>query len=342
MPYPLLMKISVIGASGYAGGELLKFISLHSDFQLHHIAAGNNAGELITDLHPHLIEFAGRKFEAIEFEKINQSDLVFVALPHGESSKLVSKIDANVKIVDLGADFRLKDGGQWRKYYSGEYAGHWTYGLPELVDHQTIATSLRVANPGCYATAISLAIAPALDFVDCNDIVVVASSGTSGAGRNAKVNLPHTKFSNNLSSYKFGGLHQHTPEIEQILAQQAGAQVRISFTPVLVPIDRGILATVTAKLLKDISIEQMRSEFVKFYKDCQFIEILAEPELPDTLSVLGTNNVKIQLAFDSHVNRLIVSSSLDNLTKGAATQAIQNANLMFGLPEQSGLIKVGA
>jgi N-acetyl-gamma-glutamyl-phosphate reductase len=335
------MKISVIGASGFTGGELLSFIDHHPDFHLHHIAAGNNSGELITDLHPQLTGFDNKKFESIQIGKINESDLVFIALPHGESSKLIHKINTNVKIVDLGADYRLKDGQQWRKYYPGEYAGHWTYGLPELVDHAIIATSLRVANPGCYATAISLAIAPALDFIDINDIVIVASSGTSGAGRNAKVNLHNSKFENNLSSYKFGGVHQHIPEIEQTLAQIAAAPVKISFTPVLAPITRGILATVTAKVLKNITPENMRSIFIEFYKNSQFIQILAQSELPDTLSVLGTNNVKIQLAFDSHVNRLIVSSSLDNLTKGAATQAIQNANLMSGLPEHLGLVRTG-
>lgn len=337
MDYPNPMKASVVGASGYTGGELLNFLYDHPFFQLHHIAAGSNAGEKIVELHPHLSKFGLQVFESVDHAKLNESDLVFIALPHGESSKLVPRIDEDVKIVDLGADFRLSDKDQWAKFYSGEYAGQWIYGLPELVDKKVISSAQKVANPGCYATAISLAIAPALDFIDKEDIVVVASSGTTGAGRNAKVNLPESKFIDNLTSYKFGGIHQHTPEIEQTLSQITNSKVKISFTPVLASLPRGILATVTAKVTKPLSYQQMRAEFSEFYKDSKFIQILDEPELPDTSSVLGTNNVKMQLSFDSHVNRLVVSTSLDNLTKGAATQAIQNANLMCGFAEDAGL-----
>ena len=338
MAYPCAMKISVIGASGYAGGELLRVIDSHPDFYLHHIAASSNAGEFITQLHPYLPQFGEQKFENISLDKVNDSDLAFIALPHGESSKLVKEINSNIKIVDLGADYRLGKKEQWMKYYPGEYAGQWTYGLPELVEHKKIATSSRVANPGCYATAISLAIAPGVEFIDQKDIVVVALSGTSGAGRSAKVNLPDSKFSNNLTSYKFGGVHQHTPEIEQVLSEIAGSEVKISFTPVLVPIEKGILATVTAKVIKEMTYEQMRKRYEDFYKGAKFVQILDEGLLPDTLSILGSNKVKIQLAFDTHTNRLIISAALDNLTKGAATQAIQNANLMFGLPEETALL----
>ena len=183
------MKTAVVGASGYAGGELLRLLSNHPKFKLSYIAAGSNAGEPITNLHPQLTNFTGRNFEETEIAKINNSDLVFIALPHGESAKLISQIDPKVKIVDLGADFRLVDGKKWEKYYGGKHAGSWVYALPELVDHKLISSANKVANPGCYATAIALSIAPALSLINAEDIVVVAASGTTGAGRSAKVNL---------------------------------------------------------------------------------------------------------------------------------------------------------
>lgn len=332
------MKIGVVGASGYSGGELLRLLNSHPIFNISYIAAGSNAGALITDFHPQLTDFAGLDFKPTSVVEMNKCDLVFIALPHGESSKLIGEVAEHVRIVDLGADFRLKDSKQWQKYYKSEYPGQWTYGLPELVGHDQIQQSKRVANPGCYATAISLAIAPALSFIDIDDIVVVASSGTSGAGRSAKVNLPGSEFRNNLTSYKFGGVHQHTPEIEQILSALCNQNVKISFTPVLAPIPRGILATVTAKLSKQISIFDVTSQFNQFYEESSFVSVLDQTLMPQTLEVLGTNNVQLQVAVDDHVNRLIVSCAIDNLGKGAASQAIQNANIMFGLPEETGLL----
>ena len=208
------MKIGVVGASGYAGGELLRLLSEHPNFEITFIGAHSNAGESITALHPQLIQFEGQKFSAVNVDDLNKCDLVFTALPHGESAKLISQLNEKVKIVDLGADYRLTDKTQWDKYYGGSYAGSWTYGLPELTDHQVIAKSKQVASPGCYATAIALSIAPVINQIDSEDIVVVAASGTTGAGRTAKVNLIGSEVMNNLTSYKFGGVHQHTPEIE--------------------------------------------------------------------------------------------------------------------------------
>ena len=248
----------MVGASGYAGGELLRLLSNHPKFKLSYIAAGSNAGEPITNLHPQLTNFAGRNFEETEIAKINNSDLVFIALPHGESAKIISQIDPKVKVVDLGADFRLVDSKRWEKYYGGKHAGSWVYALPELVDHKLISSANKVANPGCYATAIALSIAPALSLINAEDIVVVAASGTTGAGRSAKVNLLGSEVMNNLTSYKFGGIHQHTPEIEQILSSISRESVKISFTPVLAPMPRGILATVTAQLTQQSSAEQIR------------------------------------------------------------------------------------
>ena len=335
------MKIAVVGASGYAGGELLRLLAGHPKFEISYIAAGSNAGELITNLHPQLTNFAGRKFESTNVEMINKCQLAFIALPHGESAKLISQIDKNVKIVDLGADFRLQNPESWQKYYGGEHAGSWVYGLPELVDHKEISKSNQVANPGCYATAIALSIAPAISIIDCEDIVVVAASGTTGAGRSAKVNLIGSEVMNNLTSYKFGGVHQHTPEIEELLSKIGKKNIKISFTPILAPMPRGILATVTAKLTTKTSIENVQDLFSSYYKNSKFVTLLATGSMPMTSAVLGSNNAQIQVAIDEHVGRLVVSTAIDNLGKGAAGQAIQNANLMCDLSEDLGLQNLG-
>jgi len=335
------MKIAVVGASGYAGGELLRLLAGHPKFEISYIAAGSNAGELITNLHPQLTNFAGRKFESTNVEMINKCQLAFIALPHGESAKLISQIDKNVKIVDLGADFRLQNPESWLKYYGGEHAGSWVYGLPELVDHKEISKSTQVANPGCYATAIALSVAPAISIIDCEDIVVVAASGTTGAGRSAKVNLIGSEVMNNLTSYKFGGVHQHTPEIEEVLSKIGKKNVKISFTPILAPMPRGILATVTAKLTTKTSTENARDLFSSYYKNSKFVTLLATGSMPMTSAVLGSNNAQIQFAIDEHVGRLVVSTAIDNLGKGAAGQAIQNANLMCDFAEDLGLQNLG-
>jgi N-acetyl-gamma-glutamyl-phosphate reductase len=334
------MNVGVVGASGYAGGELLRLLSNHPNFKLAYISAGSNAGELITAIHPHLTNFAEQKFESTDMSRINKCELVFIALPHGESAKLISQINEDVKIIDLGADFRLSDESSWDKYYSGNYAGKWIYGLPEIVGATEIAKQTRVANPGCYATAISLAIAPVISFIDASDLVVVAASGTSGAGRSAKVELLGSEVMNSLSVYKFGGVHQHTPEIEECLSKFSDSKVKISFTPILAPMPRGILATVTGKLNKPVSIEEIRKTFKEFYRGSAFVSLLPEATMPRTSSVAGTNNVQIQIAIDQHTQRVIVTSVIDNLGKGAAGQAIQNANLICGFNEELGLVNL--
>lgn len=331
------MRVGVVGASGYAGGELLRLLADHPLFQTTFIGAHSNAGESITSLHPHLPMYSGQNFAAVELDDLNKCDLIFIALPHGESAKLISRLQEHVKVVDLGADFRLTDKAQWEKYYGGSYAGSWTYGLPELTNHVLINKSTRVANPGCYATAIALSIAPVLNQIDCEDIVVVAASGTTGAGRAAKNNLIASEVISNLTSYKFGGVHQHTPEIEQILTSICDKSVKISFTPILAPMPRGILATVTAKLTMPSIAAKLRDIYQDFYLESKFVSLMPEGQMPMTNAVLGTNNVAIQIALDTHVNRIVVSTAIDNLGKGAAGQAIQNANLMCNLPEDAGL-----
>lgn len=335
------MKIGVVGASGYAGGELLRILSTHPNFSTVAISAHSNAGELITSLHPHLATFGDQRFSKFSAELFTSCDLVFLALPHGESAaavKVISAVKPSMKFVDIGADFRLEDPAAWSTYYGGEHAGHWVYGLPEIKGQLAkIEKSERVANPGCYATAIALALTPLSHFAHLNDVVVVAASGTSGAGRSTKSNLLASAIMGSMSSYKFGGVHQHTPEIEQCVSQATGKDVRISFTPMLAPMVRGILATVTVKLDQFITSDELRNHFKDYYGDQEFISVLREGEMPATHSVYGSNSAHLQVAVDGHTKRAIVSIAIDNLGKGAAGQAVQNANIMCGLEASLGL-----
>ena len=333
------MKTAVIGASGYAGGELLRLLAIHPHFEVTVVSAHSNAGEQVTSVHPQLQSYAGRKFVTVDSIDFSQVELVFLALPHGESAALIAKIPAQVKIVDLGADYRLEDPVQWQKYYGGNHAGAWVYGLPELTPGQreAIKKESKVANPGCYATSISLGIAPAVGVIDVSDIVVVAASGTTGAGRSAKINLIASEIMGSLTSYKFGGVHQHTPEIEQALSAVAQTEAKISFTPILAPMPRGILSTITAKLTQPLTTQQAHELYAKHYADEFFVDLLPLGQMPKTSAVMGSNKVQVQVAVDEHTNRLVVSVAIDNLGKGAAGQAIQNANLICGLSEISGL-----
>lgn len=336
------MNIGIVGASGYAGGELLRLLQSHPNFTPHYIAAGSNAGEKIASVHSHLTSFGNQVFSSTNPGDINKCDLVFLALPHGESAKIVDEISSDVKVVDLGADFRLRNEDSWKKYYNQDYAGSWVYGLPELANHRdAIQAATRVANPGCYATAVALAAAPAVaqKEVEVDDIVVVAASGTTGAGRTAKVNLSASEIMNSLTSYKFGGVHQHTPEIEESLAAVSQREIRLSFTPILAPMPRGILATVTMKT--ELSENTLRQIYEDAYTAEKFVTFLPAGQMPETSAVLGSNSAHLQIAVDQHTSRLVVSIAIDNLGKGAAGQALQNANLIMGLPEDLGLPALG-
>jgi N-acetyl-gamma-glutamyl-phosphate reductase len=312
---------------------------VHPHFQVTAISAHSNAGELVTSVHPHLTTHNGERFLAVSEIDFSDIELVFIALPHGESASLIAKIPSTTKIVDLGADYRLEDASAWEKYYGGAHAGAWVYGLAELSagQRQAIAKESKVANPGCYATAITLGIAPAVNHVDISDVVVVAASGTTGAGRSAKINLIASEVMGSLTSYKFGGVHQHTPEIEQAVSAIAQKPVKISFTPILAPMPRGILATITAKLNKPMNSKEAHDLFTKHYAGEYFVDVLPIGQMPKTGAVTGSNKVQIQVAVDEHTNRLVISIALDNLGKGAASQAIQNANIITGFHEGSGL-----
>jgi N-acetyl-gamma-glutamyl-phosphate reductase len=337
------MKTAVIGGSGYAGGELLRLLAIHPNFEVLIVSAHSNAGELIQSVHPQLQSYKDQSFVSNEQIDFSEIELVFLALPHGESAALIAKIPAQIKIVDLGADYRLEDRTAWEKYYGGNHAGSWVYGLPELSKNQraAIAKESRVANPGCYATSIALGVAPVFSLIDVSDIVVVAASGTTGAGRNAKINLIASEVVNSLTSYKFGGVHQHTPEIEQAISSLAETPAKISFTPILAPMPRGILSTITAKLTKSVSVEEMHSIYADYFSADTFVDVLPLGQLPKTNAVTGSNKAMMQVAVDEHTNRLVVSVAIDNLGKGAAGQAIQNANIICGFDETTGLVHDG-
>jgi N-acetyl-gamma-glutamyl-phosphate reductase len=326
------IRVAVAGASGYAGGELLRLIAGHPEFDLVAATAHSQAGMPVAVVHPHLVGLdltLGRTEPAA----LAGADLVFLALPHGQSAALAAALPETVKVVDLGADHRLRDSAAWHRYYDGSYAGWWTYGLPELPGQRSaIAESTRVAATGCYAATITLALAPLLaaGAVAAQDVVVVAASGTSGAGRSPKVNLLGSEVIGDLSPYKVG-THQHVPEIKQ-----ATGATSLSFTPVLAPMPRGILATVTAVPV-GTGAADARAVLAAAYADAPFVHVLPEGTWPHTAATYGSNSCHLQATVDVDSGRVIVLSALDNLGKGAAGQAVQCANLMLGLPETTGL-----
>ena len=336
-----MMRVSVAGASGYAGGELLRFLSGHPMIEIEAVTAGGNVGRRLGDVHPQLHSLADRVLEPTTANRLAQADLVFLALPHGESASIASGLPTDMRIVDLGADYRLEDPRDWDTYY-GVYphAGSWVYGLPELDGARAdIALARRVANPGCYATAVALALVPLAKagLIDTSDLVVVAASGTSGAGRKASESLLASEVMGSMSAYKVGGAHQHIPEIEQSISRVSGQPARLSFTTLLAPMPRGIICTSTANVAAGATQEDLIDCLEAAYAGERFVHLLEQGTWPQTSSVSGTNAAVMQVALDAHSGRAIVVSALDNLGKGAAGQALQNANLMLGFDEAMGL-----
>ena len=345
-------RVAVAGASGYAGGELLRLLAGHPHLEIGPLAAHGSAGASVTALHPQLYghpRLRDSVFGPADPTLLADADLLFTALPHGESAQLAAALPAQLKIIDLAADFRLADPEAWARYYPTPYAGRWTYGLPELPGtRDAIRASTTVAAPGCYATAAILALAPLLaaGLVEPSDIVVVAASGTSGAGRSPRPDLLASEVVGSMSAYQVGGTHRHIPEIEQTLFSERAAvfasqPVTLSFTPTLAPMPRGILATCAARLASAGAGPRLRDALIAAYDGEPFVHVLAEGRWPATGPTLGSNAAHLQVAADAHTGRAIVICALDNLVKGAAGQAIQIANLMLGLPETSGLTAHG-
>lgn len=342
------VKVAVAGASGYAGGEVLRLLLGHPGVEIGAVTAGSNAGERLGALQPHLLPLADRVLEPTTVEVLAGHDVVFLGLPHGQSGALaeeLSAMDDQVVVIDCGADFRLEDAGAWEKFYGSAHAGTWPYGLPELPGNRdALRGARRVAVPGCYPTISSLTLAPAVaGGLVVPDVVVVAASGTSGAGKAAKTHLLGSEVMGNASAYGVGGVHRHTPEITQNLGRLLpdASQLKVSFTPLLVPMSRGILATCSAPLAGPVTAEEAHAAYVKAYADEPFVHVLPAGQWPQTQAVLGSNAVHLQVTVDETAGRLVAVGAVDNLAKGTAGAAVQCMNLALGLDETTGLTTVG-
>lgn len=337
-------KVAVAGASGYAGGELLRLLLAHPEVEIGALTAASNAGQRLGAIQPHLLPLADRVLDPTDLEHLSGHDVVFLALPHGQSAEIAEQLGPEVVVIDCGADFRLHDAGLWQEFYGSDHAGSWPYGLPELGgNRESLRGARRIAVPGCYPTVSTLALAPAIahGLVDPASLVVVAASGTSGAGKAAKPHLLGSEIMGNASAYGVGGAHRHTPEIVQNLSglRAGGDEVKVSFTPLLVPMSRGILATCSAAT--DADEQAVRAAYEKDYGDEPFVHLLPEGQWPQTQSVLGSNAVQLQVTVDRRAGRLVAVGAVDNLAKGTAGAAVQCMNLALELPETTGLHTVG-
>ena len=344
----MTIRIAVAGATGYAGGEILRLLLAHPAVQegraeLGTLAAGRNAGSLLGEHQPHLVPLHGRVLAETSKETLSGHEVVFLALPHGQSGPVAEELGPDVLVIDCGADFRLERAEAWERFYGSAHAGTWPYGLPELPGaREVLRGTKRVAVPGCFPTVSTLSLYPALAAGLAEpDVVITAATGTSGAGKSLKPNLLGSEVMGNASAYGVGGAHRHTPEIVQNLGKAAGEQVKVSFTPVLVPMSRGILASCTAPAKPGVRLEDVRATYEKAYADEPFVTLLPEGLWPQTASVLGSNSVHLQVALDEAAGRIVVVGAVDNLAKGTAGGAVQCMNLALGLPESAGLGTVG-
>ncbi|WP_328667818.1 N-acetyl-gamma-glutamyl-phosphate reductase [Streptomyces sp. NBC_00328] len=339
----MAMRAAVAGASGYAGGELLRLLLAHPEIEIGTLTGNSNAGRRLGGIQPHLLPLADRVLAETTAEALSGHDVVFLALPHGQSAEVAEQLGPEVLVVDMGADFRLKDPADWERFYGSPHAGTWPYGLPELPGARAaLEGSKRIAVPGCYPTAVSLALFPAYAAgLAQTEAVIVAASGTSGAGKAPKAHLLGSEVMGSMSPYGVGGVHRHTPEMIQNLTAAAGEPVTVSFTPTLAPMPRGILATCSAKAQPGVTAESVRAAYEKAFADEPFVHLLPEGQWPATASVYGSNAVQVQVAYDAAAHRIIAISAIDNLTKGTAGGAVQSMNLALGLPEELGLSTIG-
>ncbi len=341
----MTFSVAVAGASGYAGGEVLRLLATHPEFNVTTVTAHSNAGQLLVDVQPHLRSLAGLRLVETTSENLAGHDIVFFALPHGASGALSSQLGDDVLVIDCGADHRLNSEADWNAFYGGDYYEPWAYGVPELPldsgrQRERLVGAKRIAAPGCNASTVALSLAPgiAAGVVESHDIVTVLAVGPSGAGKSPKVNLLASEILGSANPYGVGGTHRHIPEIKQALrAAGADDDLTVSFTPVLVPMSRGILATSTARIVPGMSASDVRSAWEIYYANEPFVHLLPAGQFPRTADVLGANTCLIGLAIDEAAGRVIVVAAVDNLTKGTAGAAIQSANIALGLPETTGL-----
>jgi N-acetyl-gamma-glutamyl-phosphate reductase len=338
------ISVAVAGASGYAGGELLRLLLGHPEVRIGALTGSSSAGQVLGSVQPHLVPLADRVVAETTAAVLAGHDVVFLALPHGESARYAEQLAGDTLVIDCGADFRLADAAAWQRFYGSDHAGTWPYGLPELPGQRDLVRGARrIAVPGCYPTVSTLALAPAVaaGLVDPGDLVIVAASGTSGAGKSAKTHLLGSEVMGGVSAYGVGGGHRHTPEIVQNLAGLSAHDVRVSFTPLLVPMARGILATCTGRVAPGVTGDELRTAYEKAFADEPFVHLLPAGQWPSTKAVLGSNSVHLQVTLDATAGRMVAVGAVDNLAKGTAGAAIQCMNLALGLPETTGLTSVG-
>lgn len=348
MPY----SVAVSGASGYAGGELLRLLAAHPDVEIRTVTAHSNAGQPLIDHQPHLRSLAHLTLSDTTPEVLSGHDVVFLALPHGQSGAYTAALADAPLVIDAGADHRLTSADDWDAFYGGEFFEPWAYGVPELPlaglgagsgtgkQRDRLVGASRIAAPGCNASTVALSLAPgvAAGVIDPSDIVSVLAVGPSGAGRSAKTNLLASEILGSANPYAVGGTHRHIPEIRQSLrAAGATGDIGISFTPVLVPMSRGILATSTAPIAPGATDAQIRDAWLGAYSDETFVQVLPEGRFPRTADVLGANTALMGIAIDRAANRVVVVTAVDNLAKGTAGAAIQSMNIALGLAEPTGL-----
>lgn len=338
-------SVAVSGASGYAGGELLRLLADHPDVEIRTVTAHSNAGQPLVAHQPHLRSLAHLTLQETSEATLAGHDIVFLALPHGQSGQYTDVLADTPLVIDCGADHRLESPAEWDRFYGGAFHEPWTYGVPELPldgtaggkQRDRLLGASRIAAPGCNASTVSLSMAPgvAAGVIDPSDIVSVLAVGPSGAGKSLKTNLLAGEILGSANPYAVGGTHRHIPEIRQALtaAGTGAADIRVSFTPVIVPMSRGILATTSAPIAAGASDADIRAAWESAYGDETFVQLLPEGEFPRTADVLGANTALLGLAIDRGANRVVVVTAVDNLTKGTAGAAIQSMNIALGLPE---------
>lgn len=345
----MTIKAGIIGASGYTGAELMRLAGMHPEITIEYVTANQYQGAKVKELYPHLTGISDATYEAYDLKAASsKADIFFLTLPHGKAMEVAPELlDAGYKVVDLSGDFRLSDAAIYETWYktkhtNPELINNAVYGLPELYEDKIKSASF-VSNPGCYPTGAILALAPALSggLVEKEGIVVNSLSGVSGAGRDPKPGTHFCKVDESLTAYKVGGVHQHIPEIEQYLSDMAGGKITLSFTPHLMPVNRGILTTAYADVAGSINLDELIDHYETFYENKPFVHMLPKGQYPETKSVLGSNYCQIGLALDERTGKVIIISAIDNLVKGASGQAIQNLNIMLGLPQDMGLRHAG-
>lgn len=344
----MTIKVAIAGASGYAGGEILRLLLSHpayhsGELEIGALTGASTAGTSVAELMPHLPELGDRVIEETTPEVLVGHDVVFLGLPHGFSAEIARQLGEDCTVIDCAADFRLRDAAAWEKYYGSAHAGSWPYGIPEMPGHrEALEGARRIAVPGCFPTGATLALWPAVRAgIIKPDLSIVSVTGVSGAGKKASVAMLGSETMGSLKAYNTAGRHRHTPEIAQNLQEFTEEDVIVSFTPVLAPLPRGILTTASAPLAEGVTAERAREVYAEAYAQEPFVHLLAEGVQPQTQAVVGSNMCQLQVEVDTSANRLLLTSAIDNLTKGTGGAAVQCMNLSLGWEETLGLSRAG-